>query len=60
MARDNIKAIIERGIKIPSAKAINSKPAQTKPAKIDRNAIAEQPRLRTQVHPHRTLRGTRK
>ena len=63
MARDNIKAIIEKGIKIPAAKAINMKPSM-KPGKatpkLDRAAIEEKPRLRTQVNPHRTLRGTRK
>lgn len=63
MARDNIKAIIEKGAKMPAHKAINSLPNNLqlkKEVKVDRAALAEQPRQRVQVNPHRTLRGTRK
>jgi hypothetical protein len=63
MARDNIKAIIERGLKIPAAAVINVQPAPKNSrgnTKVDRKTVVEQPKLRHAVTGHRTLTGTRR
>ncbi len=62
MARDHIKLIIEKGLKIPAHKAINSLPSSKntkKEVKVDRHALFEQPKERKQVIGSKTLRGTR-
>ncbi len=61
MARDNLKELIERGGKIPPAKALNSQPKATmKNVKLSKVLKVSEARERTQVHGARTLRGLRK
>lgn len=59
MARDEIKAIIERGKQIPDHKSPITKVTKDTP-KVDRTIIIEKPKDRQMVRALRTLRGVRK
>ena len=57
MARDQIKAIIERGRQIPVRKEPTPSKASTK---VDRATLADKPKQGLKVAGHRTMSGLRK
>lgn len=58
MSRDELKSIIERGRQIPETKSHITTPIKNTKKQVQA-ALDQQPKLRTALNSHRTLRGTR-